>query len=155
MYLKRDWSIVKRLGMEKLKRGCLVNLKLFGTSTISQSFWEYKQEVINVKELMNPGMQPQGHQVLLLCKYARRDQSNNIKISNMHDRHCQLKTNNKIYLSESSVILKNENTGAIWWQPIHKIHKPFQKICCSLSGKIFLISTRWKNCFTAYNGMDW
>ena len=111
----------------EIERGCLVNLKLFGTSTISQSFWEYKQEVINVKELMNPGMQPQGHQVLLLCKYARRDQSNNIKISNMHDRHCQLKTNNKIYLSESSVILKNENTGAIWLQPIHKIRTPFQK----------------------------
>ena len=139
----------------EIERGCLVNLKLFGTSTISQSFWEYKQEVINVKELMNPGMQPQGHQVLLLCKYARRDQSNDIKISNMHDRHCQLKTNNKIYLSESSVILKNENTGAIWWQPIHKIRTPFQKKCCSLSRKIFLISTRWKNCFTAYNGMGW
>ena len=62
---------------------------------------------------MNPGMQPQGHQVLLLCKYARRDPSANIKISKMHDRHCHLKTNNKIYLSESSVIVKNKNTEAI------------------------------------------
>ena len=137
----------------EIERGCLVNLKLFGTSTISQSFWEYKQEVINVKELMNPGMQPQGHQVLLLCKYARRDQSANNKISKMHDRHCQLKSKNKIYLS--SVIVKNKDTEAIWWQPIHKIHTPFQKNCCRSSGNIFLISTRWKYCFTAYNGMGW
>ena len=87
----------------EIARGCLVNLKLFGTSTISQSFWEYKQEVINVKQLINPGMQPQGHQVLLLCKYARRDQSANIKRSNMHGWHCQLKINSNNYLSELSV----------------------------------------------------
>ena len=32
----------------------------FGTLLIYQSFWEYTQEVINVKQLINLGMQPTG-----------------------------------------------------------------------------------------------
>ena len=32
--------------------------EMFGTLLIYQSFWEYKQEVINVKQLINLSTQP-------------------------------------------------------------------------------------------------